>query len=250
MLKGISVLFRKLMINLKNENWLALFLDFCVVVMGIFIALQVTKWSDKQNEKESTVQALRLAMHESSFNIKTTDNFMRELEESAREIEKTLDSLLDCHKIEGEQDRMEHLFEQLSIAFGLPWNANNTDVLKHLNYSNNYSEKFKKELNLYLTRQSVILRNIGYIQTIERESLFQKHELVFIKKGENNNTSFYEKYKLTSEYSALCQNDEAKKYLWTALGLRVSSIDSYNQLMRFTKQFSEAMQAELTRMES
>ena len=44
------MLFRRIKAHVEKENWFAVFLDFCIVVVGVFIGLQVANWNEARSE--------------------------------------------------------------------------------------------------------------------------------------------------------------------------------------------------------
>ena len=40
------MIFRRIKAHIQNENWFAVFVDFIIVVVGVFIGLQVSNWND------------------------------------------------------------------------------------------------------------------------------------------------------------------------------------------------------------
>jgi hypothetical protein len=46
-----TMLFRRLSENLKTQNWPAVAIDFIIVVLGVFIAIQVSNWNDVRLSK-------------------------------------------------------------------------------------------------------------------------------------------------------------------------------------------------------
>jgi len=42
------VLLRRVMDHVRDQNWVAVFLDFLIVVVGIFVGLQVTAWNESR----------------------------------------------------------------------------------------------------------------------------------------------------------------------------------------------------------
>ena len=51
------MLLRSVIKHVKDQNWFAVGLDFCIVVFGILIAFQITNWSEasRANAKETRV---------------------------------------------------------------------------------------------------------------------------------------------------------------------------------------------------
>lgn len=52
------MLLRRFMSNLNEQNWLAVFLDLLVVILGIFLGLQVTEWNNQRIENIRSVDYL------------------------------------------------------------------------------------------------------------------------------------------------------------------------------------------------
>jgi len=244
------MLLRKFIKHVKTENWFAVFLDFLVVVIGIFVALQVASWSNEKEEKESTKQALKSAISETKFNIKTSKLMIEDLQKDVIYIEEAFDNLLDCKKVEQNQVTMEHSFELLTNAFLIPWNVNNTNILNQLIYSKNYSEKFKVELSLYLVRQNLLTKNTTENGRRSAENSIQNNELIFIKKTKKDHTSFREKYILTSEFEDFCNSKKAIKSYWASHNSRLENIAAYKQRKEFAKLFLAAMNIELETLDN
>jgi large-conductance mechanosensitive channel len=49
------MLLRRVIEHVKDQNWLAVFLDFVIVVVGVFIGIQVANWNELRNERAATV---------------------------------------------------------------------------------------------------------------------------------------------------------------------------------------------------
>ncbi|HOP22668.1 MAG TPA: DUF6090 family protein [Gammaproteobacteria bacterium] len=46
------MLLRRITQHIKNQNWFAIFIDFLIVVIGVFIGIQVSNWNEHLNEKQ------------------------------------------------------------------------------------------------------------------------------------------------------------------------------------------------------
>ena len=49
---------RRIVHNLKTQNWTALWLDLLIVIIGVFIGTQVSNWNQDRNERRETAQLL------------------------------------------------------------------------------------------------------------------------------------------------------------------------------------------------
>lgn len=55
------MLFRRIKAHVEKENWFAVFLDFCIVVVGVFVGLQVQEWAqERERERQEEVYVSRL----------------------------------------------------------------------------------------------------------------------------------------------------------------------------------------------
>lgn len=52
------MILRRLKAHVEKENWFAVFLDFCIVVVGVFIGLQVANWNEARSESERVATQL------------------------------------------------------------------------------------------------------------------------------------------------------------------------------------------------
>ena len=52
------MIFRRVKAHIENENWFAVFIDFLIVVAGVFIGIQVANWNAERAVFEQETQAL------------------------------------------------------------------------------------------------------------------------------------------------------------------------------------------------
>ena len=48
------MIFRRIKAHIEKENWFAVFVDFLIVVVGVFIGIQVANWNDNRLQRETT----------------------------------------------------------------------------------------------------------------------------------------------------------------------------------------------------
>ena len=46
------MIFRRIKAHVEKENWFAVFIDFCIVVVGVFIGIQVANWNQARAERD------------------------------------------------------------------------------------------------------------------------------------------------------------------------------------------------------
>lgn len=52
------MILRRITKHVRDQNWFAVALDFCIVVVGILLAFQITNWSEARGEREDARIAL------------------------------------------------------------------------------------------------------------------------------------------------------------------------------------------------
>lgn len=50
---------RRIIENLKTQNWTAIAIEFAIVIVGVFLGTQVSNWNQERIEKSETAQLLR-----------------------------------------------------------------------------------------------------------------------------------------------------------------------------------------------
>ena len=65
------MLLRRITKHIKKENWFAVFLDFLIVVVGVYIGIQVANWNDARIDEERRSQIINALMTnlEDSLNV-------------------------------------------------------------------------------------------------------------------------------------------------------------------------------------
>lgn len=53
------MLFRRIKAHILKENWFAVFVDFVIVVFGVFIGIQVANWNEAQTFNDKEVELLK-----------------------------------------------------------------------------------------------------------------------------------------------------------------------------------------------
>jgi hypothetical protein len=106
------MLFRRYLENLHNQNWIAVALDFVVVVVGIFLAFQLERWYSDQRMQGNANERLTTLV----------DDFSANREELARSIglrEPVVSAAIELLELDEQrpsEDQYEHFYELLATA--------------------------------------------------------------------------------------------------------------------------------------
>jgi hypothetical protein len=74
------MIFRRLAQNLAQQNWTAIFIEFVLLVLGVFLGIQVANWNEARVERE----LVRGHLSEIAQDLRTHDALSGELQVSAR----------------------------------------------------------------------------------------------------------------------------------------------------------------------
>lgn len=70
------MILRRLMEHVKHQNWLAVGLDFVIVVLGVFIGFQLTEWNAARAAARDEARALLRLQEESEEAVRYFQNFV------------------------------------------------------------------------------------------------------------------------------------------------------------------------------
>jgi hypothetical protein len=73
------MLLRRLVDHVKKQHWTAVFLDFAIVVLGVFIGMQVTNWNEARIERRQEIAYLEAMSADVSYSITSLQNLIDEM---------------------------------------------------------------------------------------------------------------------------------------------------------------------------
>lgn len=108
------MLFRRVTTHFKEQNWIAFILDFVVVVAGIFIALQVTDYSNQISDKRLITEKLEILIDESKTAPDLLPQVRRRLEAVISSVDRLNQLIQTCTE---NNEISELLFTMVSISY-------------------------------------------------------------------------------------------------------------------------------------
>lgn len=82
--------------NLKEQNWFAVFLDFFIVVSGVFIGIQLGNWNDLRHTRLAFTEASGNLAAEHRANLETVDSFIEDVEARKKLVQGAIAALREC----------------------------------------------------------------------------------------------------------------------------------------------------------
>jgi len=90
------MLLRRMIDHIKVQNWMAVTLDFVIVVSGVFIGLQVNNWSQDQDNKREYKEAIDRLRGEITANLETLDTADADVAAELPAVQAAYDALETC----------------------------------------------------------------------------------------------------------------------------------------------------------
>jgi len=150
------MILRRISNHLKDHSWMALGLDFFIVVVGILMAFQIESWAQEQNDIEKFERQLQLVKTELQENCERLNDRTEKIA-SRRENITELRSLLSNLELETTN---HHLNELLLLSAGVSVVNINHEALDNLKSSELYIELANSELIQSIARWIVILETL------------------------------------------------------------------------------------------
>ena len=63
------MIFRRIKAHVEKENWFAVGIDFCIVVIGVFIGIQVANWNAARGDRAAEVRYLEALLSDVAASI-------------------------------------------------------------------------------------------------------------------------------------------------------------------------------------
>ncbi len=84
------MLLRRITKHVQNQNWFAVFIDFLIVVVGVFIGIQVANWNGERKDRIEEKMFLERLYQESQALLDVNSEELKKIESSTNHLAKAL----------------------------------------------------------------------------------------------------------------------------------------------------------------
>ena len=218
------MIFRRVKKHVKNEDWFAVFIDFFIVVTGVFLGIQLGNWNAARADKAAYMQALERFAVESRQNLKTLDGIDAGFASYLETASQAFDTLLSC------EDNFENLaivnkgLTGITGTYGLNLRSG---ALRELTSSPRLlaqqSSSERTALTNALYSFDLVNREANYIETIPLEERMQNNPILGVGKPTYRNVTYsgadysrtHRPLILKVPISEACKNDQLIKSFYT-----------------------------------
>ena len=154
------MILRRLVDHIKNQHWTMVFLDFVIVVVGVFIGLQVNNWNQARQER-----------HHAALLLSTLGVSMRDYDHTSAEMFKRItDGLAAFHRARARGEQPPPYF------FRIPGSDTPPISAWHAALQSNLAELVRPSLMFdigffYSEQQGVGVKFVRYSEFVNREIL-------------------------------------------------------------------------------
>ena len=123
------MLFRRIKTHVEKENWFAVFVDFLIVVVGVFIGIQVANWNDARGDKV----AFNLAMKRLEAELSITSNVLQNYNDSyGARMKRVQAALVDIRNCTATDEAIERINMALNLTSSFSYQDFPRDALTQL----------------------------------------------------------------------------------------------------------------------
>jgi len=173
------MLFRRLKQHVKNEDWFAVFIDFLIVVAGVFIGVQLGNINATRAEKIVYGQALERFATETKTNLETLDDLDKGLANYLDLASKAFDTLQSC---EDTPENIEIVNTGISAITGTYGLKLRSGALSEMTTSPQLLALQSPEERARLTEAqyyfNLVQREADFVETIPLEERLQNNPII------------------------------------------------------------------------
>ena len=159
------MILRRITQHVKDQNWFAVALDFCIVVTGILIAFQITNWSEARSERVGEQQIIERLHSDFEALGQEVDEKIEFMEPLIGTIEETQHLIIEGPK-DADLQRLQNFYE---TAFNLPSISGQSDSYEQLVSSGDMNLLRNDQLREELVKHASVTRHFIHSDQARRE---------------------------------------------------------------------------------
>lgn len=109
------MILRRLSKHVREQNWVAVALDFLIVVLGVFIGVQIGNWNDTRQQRTIYEQSLDRALAEVQVNLSNIERSRVVIDERLPTIQAAIEVLRSCQTSPEARASLEAAFSRVRV---------------------------------------------------------------------------------------------------------------------------------------
>lgn len=172
---------RRLNEHIGQQNWLAVGLDFLIVVAGVFIGLQLGNWNTARADRAAYQDALERYRAEVVTNLATLDEADEQSLVTLEFVSNAFDSLLSC---DNSPEALEAVNRGINVIMGTSGLSLRSSALEELTSSPRLlarqGEDARKRFSDTAYYKSVFLREAEFIEVLPLDERTQNNPIIAV----------------------------------------------------------------------
>lgn len=231
---------RRLSEHIGQQNWLAVGLDFLIVVAGVFIGLQLGNWNTARADRAAYQDALERYRAEVEVNLEALDQADEQGFAYLEFVSNAFDSLLAC---DDSPEALKAVNSAINAIMGTNGLSLRSSALQELTSSSRLlaqqSEEARKRFSDTAYYKSVFLREAAFIEMLPLDERAQNNPIIevgaIIRREVNYAGRDYSRpdrqLRLAVPLSEACRNDRLIKSFYTWERWQ-SALPAVNRILR------------------
>ena len=245
---GVSMLLRRVMEHVNAQNWIAVGIDFVIVVVGVVIGIEVANWNDVRNNKAGLAASLQRLDKEVYQNIDMIEEVLRLFEEGQEDLDQGRDALNDCAFTPDAEAALERLLFDFVEDVQPNFTTFALDQLaRQGRYQDLLSQQFQEAFGLYAGR----LKEENEQLTSHYDNMWSHHVSRHpdVSAFFSADTKEYEgwSFKLDKPFAQMCADASFRNRFINTIGFYTSINDRLARLKIEAEQFQDSLANELER---
>ena len=217
------MILRSITKHVKDQNWFAVGIDFCIVVFGVFLGIQIGNWNDSRLDQQTYQQAHERMVTEARNNIDIIENSLANALPFSETVYSAIEDIRACRNDEQARERIHEAIDILSVTFA----PSIQDIaISQLTSSERLLETQSAQRREQYTRYAQYLSSRKIWSKIMVEKMEARSDTLHpfidfgpLKERDNINVGHSDRSRvLVVEIDEACKDDEFRKlfYLWEA----------------------------------
>ena len=234
------MLLRRISKHVTDQNWFAVFIDFLIVVVGVFIGIQIGNWNDSRLDYQSYIQAHDRMIQEAKDNIKITEYTLERTLPYINKFKKAIDDIRSCRDDEASAKRINDAMNMLTLT--LENEIQNSAITQMTTSERLLAQQSQKHRLQYLEYATYIKSRIEWSVSTSSKMEARSDELhPYLDYGSHQTDGMpWEKKRtiiLSVEPKVACQDDSFRKLLYRWENGHNYQIDLMNRIITKTEEF-------------
>ena len=219
------MLLRRITQHVKEQNWFAVFLDFLIVVFGVFMGFQVQAWSEHRNDAVDTQEYMQRLLTDMQLSVESNDGQIIQSQEQVANLDLVIHALETCELSSENKSRFIKGLYNLGkydmpvMIMGTIDELNSTGkftLIEDLELRRLISEAVRKQDGLLAIDRQVVARvgpSVNYVRSYMRFNL----------SGHNQTSSDIDPATAQFEFSELCTDEKFINAIATVREMRLAA---------------------------